>query len=91
MIREYAFECADCMECTERGDCDPCSAVMEELLMRLDCVGGIRVDMAARRLCIETDGSDDTALGELLEDAGIAIQGDSNPAHEEDRQEEKLC
>ena len=89
MIREYRFTCTDCAACAEPEDCIQCGELLEEMLLRLICVSGVDVDMGAGRLCIETDGSDEAALAEVLEDAGIAIQRDSGSERKEDRQEEK--
>ena len=90
MIREYRFTCTDCAACAEPEDCVQCGELLEEMLLRLICVSGVDVDMGTGRLCIETDGSDEAALAEVLEDAGIAIQWDSESMHEVERQEEKL-
>ena len=90
MIREYRFTCTDCAACADKEDCDQCGDLLEEMLLRLICVIGVDVDMGAGRLCIETDGSDEAALAEVLEDTGIAIQWDSESMHKVERQEEKL-
>ena len=71
MIREYRFTCRDCAACAEPEDCVQCGELLEEMLLRLICVSGVDVDMGTGRLCIETDGSDDNALAEVLEDAGV--------------------
>ena len=77
MIREYKFRCTDFAACAEKDDCAQCEALLEEMLMRLVCVSGVDVDMDAGRLRIETDGSDEDALAEVLEEAGILAEATS--------------
>ena len=84
MIREYRFTCTDCAACAEPEDCVQRGELLEEMLLRLICVIGVDVDMGAGRLSIETDGSDEDALAEVLEDAGIAIQWDLSSERKED-------
>ena len=74
MIREYKFSCTDCAACSDKEDCIQCGDLLEEMLLRLICVSGVDVDMDAGRLCIETDGSDEVGLAEVLEDAGILVE-----------------
>lgn len=69
MEYEYDFTYLSCQSCTAKIHCDDCAAQIHERLARN--VASARIDIAAKRICIDAGGMDEMDLLDLLEDIGV--------------------